>query len=137
VQTNTLERRFFYIPSFKIYGSVAGFYDFGPPGCAIKQNVQQFWRQHFVLEENMLEVGRSALVLCLLPSSRMFSTMLATVWVAKTKCVGDAWLPAQNGLGEGMGCSARQLHQHVQGEVNGQSGIVLDPIVYETDCDTT
>eukprot|EP00884_Botryococcus_braunii_P021138 jgi/Botrbrau1/7708/Bobra.0159s0143.1 len=54
--TNTLERRFFYIPSFKIYGSVAGFYDFGPPGCAIKQNIQQFWRQHFVLEESMLEV---------------------------------------------------------------------------------
>jgi hypothetical protein len=59
LQTNTLERRFFYIPSFKIYGSVAGFYDFGPPGCAIKQNIQQFWRQHFVLEESMLEVSFS------------------------------------------------------------------------------
>lgn len=53
---NILERRLFFIPSFKIYGSVAGFYDYGPPGCAIKQNVTQFWRQHFVLEENMLEV---------------------------------------------------------------------------------
>eukprot|EP00193_Tetraselmis_chui_P003500 CAMPEP_0177771360 /NCGR_PEP_ID=MMETSP0491_2-20121128/11534_1 /TAXON_ID=63592 /ORGANISM="Tetraselmis chuii, Strain PLY429" /LENGTH=689 /DNA_ID=CAMNT_0019288871 /DNA_START=54 /DNA_END=2123 /DNA_ORIENTATION=+ len=53
---NTLERRLFFIPSFKIYGAVAGFYDFGPPGCAVKQNVTQFWRQHFVLEENMLEV---------------------------------------------------------------------------------
>jgi len=53
---NTLERRMFYIPSFKIYGSVAGFYDYGPPGCAIKQNITQAWRQHFVLEENMLEV---------------------------------------------------------------------------------
>ncbi|MEW5306522.1 MAG: hypothetical protein WDW36_008980 [Sanguina aurantia] len=52
----TLERRLFYIPSFKIYGSVAGFYDYGPPGCAIKQNITQTWRQHFVLEENMLEV---------------------------------------------------------------------------------
>lgn len=47
----------FYVPSFKIYGSVAGFYDYGPPGCAIKQNLTQAWRQHFVLEENMLEVG--------------------------------------------------------------------------------
>ncbi|GBF92515.1 hypothetical protein Rsub_04619 [Raphidocelis subcapitata] len=54
--TNLLERRLFYIPSFKIYGSVAGFYDYGPPGCAIKQNLTQAWRQHFVLEENMLEV---------------------------------------------------------------------------------
>ena len=52
----TLERRMFYLPSFKIYGSVAGFYDYGPPGCAIKQNITQAWRQHFVLEEAMLEV---------------------------------------------------------------------------------
>ncbi|XP_057970300.1 glycine--tRNA ligase, mitochondrial 1-like [Malania oleifera] len=54
--TNTLERRLFYIPSFKIHGGVAGFYDYGPPGCAVKSNVLAFWRQHFVLEENMLEV---------------------------------------------------------------------------------
>lgn len=53
---NTLERRLFYIPAFKIYGGVAGLYDYGPPGCAVKSNVLAFWRQHFVLEENMLEV---------------------------------------------------------------------------------
>ncbi|KAG8388166.1 hypothetical protein BUALT_Bualt02G0097600 [Buddleja alternifolia] len=53
---NTLERRLFYIPSFKIYRGVAGLYDYGPPGCAVKANVLAFWRQHFVLEENMLEV---------------------------------------------------------------------------------
>ncbi|KAL6768360.1 TSG1 [Auxenochlorella protothecoides x Auxenochlorella symbiontica] len=53
---NALERKLFVIPSFKIYGSVAGFYDYGPPGCAIKSNVTQAWRQHFVLEEGMLEV---------------------------------------------------------------------------------
>ncbi len=40
-QAGVLERRMFYIPSFKIYGSVAGFYDYGPPGCAIKQNMTQ------------------------------------------------------------------------------------------------
>ncbi|XP_022737932.1 glycine--tRNA ligase, mitochondrial 1-like [Durio zibethinus] len=53
---NALERRLFYIPSFKIYRGVAGLYDYGPPGCAVKSNVLAFWRQHFVLEENMLEV---------------------------------------------------------------------------------
>lgn len=51
-----LERRLFYIPSFKIYGSVGGFFDYGPPGCALKSNFLQAWRQHFVVEENMLEV---------------------------------------------------------------------------------
>lgn len=42
---NTLERRLFYIPSFKIYGGVAGLYDFGPTGVAVKSNVLAFWRQ--------------------------------------------------------------------------------------------
>lgn len=42
---NTLERRLFYVPSFKIYGGVAGLYDYGPPGCAVKSNVLSFWRQ--------------------------------------------------------------------------------------------
>ncbi|KAJ9140084.1 hypothetical protein P3X46_030771 [Hevea brasiliensis] len=54
---NTLERRLFYTPSFKIYGGVAGLFDYGPPGCAVKSNVLAFWRQHFVSEENMLEVN--------------------------------------------------------------------------------
>ncbi|KAI3855942.1 hypothetical protein MKW92_021828 [Papaver armeniacum] len=53
---NVLERRFFCIPSFKIYGGVAGLYDYGPPGCAVKSNVLALWRRHFVLEENMMEV---------------------------------------------------------------------------------
>lgn len=42
---NTLERKLFYIPSFKIYRGVAGLYDYGPPGCAVKSNVLAFWRQ--------------------------------------------------------------------------------------------
>jgi glycyl-tRNA synthetase len=42
---NTLERRLFYIPSFKIYSGVAGLYDYGPPGCAVKSNVLSRWRQ--------------------------------------------------------------------------------------------
>lgn len=53
---NAAERRMFYVPSYRIYGSVAGFYDYGPPGCAVKQNITALWRQHFVLEESMLEV---------------------------------------------------------------------------------
>ena len=95
-----LEHRLFYIPSFKIYGvhkvtaalfptpavqltrhccagGVAGLYDYGPTGCAVKSNITAYWRkvrspclccgvrlaltrsrslQHFVLEEGMMEV---------------------------------------------------------------------------------
>ena len=53
---DTLKRRFFYDQSFAIYGGVSGQYDFGPMGCAMKQNLLQAWRSHFVLEEQMLEV---------------------------------------------------------------------------------
>ena len=55
-----LERRLFYMQAFKIYGGVAGLYDYGPPGCTVKNNMIQFWRRHFVLEENMLELECSA-----------------------------------------------------------------------------
>ena len=53
---NVLNRRFFVIPSYQIYGGVAGFFDYGPPGCALKINIENFWREHFILEENMLEL---------------------------------------------------------------------------------
>jgi len=58
---DTLKRRFFYDQSFAIYGGVTGQYDFGPMGCAMKQNLLQAWRQHFVLEEQMLEVDCTVL----------------------------------------------------------------------------
>lgn len=51
-----LKRRFFYAPSFEIYGGVSGLYDYGPPGCAFQANIIDTWRKHFVLEEDMLEV---------------------------------------------------------------------------------
>ncbi|CAM6120142.1 unnamed protein product [Calypogeia fissa] len=54
--SDALTRRLFFIPAFKIYGGVAGLYDYGPPGCAVKANVLALWRQHYVLEEGMLEV---------------------------------------------------------------------------------
>lgn len=74
-----MKRRFFYAPAFEIYGGmspprrllgfadgglitlglglgVAGLYDYGPSGCAIKANLIDAWRKHFVLAENMHEV---------------------------------------------------------------------------------
>ena len=40
---------------------MTGLYDFGPMGCAMKSNLLQTWRSHFVLEEQMLEVDCSML----------------------------------------------------------------------------
>lgn len=57
-----LKRKFFVVPSFEIYGGVAGFFDFGPLGSALKQAVEDKWRTHFVLEEDMLEVTTTNLI---------------------------------------------------------------------------
>lgn len=56
-----LRRRFFIAPSFEIYGGVGGLYDYGPPGCAVKNNLIATWKQHFVIEEGMLELEASCL----------------------------------------------------------------------------
>lgn len=56
-----LRRRFFYDQSFAIYGGITGQFDFGPMGCALKANLLQYWRQYFVLEEQMLEVDCTVL----------------------------------------------------------------------------
>ncbi|ETE61606.1 Glycyl-tRNA synthetase [Ophiophagus hannah] len=53
---DTLKRRFFYDQAFSIYGGVSGLYDFGPVGCALKNNIIQAWRQHFIQEEQIFEI---------------------------------------------------------------------------------
>lgn len=58
---NVLKRRFFVIPAFEIYNNVAGLYDYGPTGCALKNHIESYWREHFILEENMLEISSTCL----------------------------------------------------------------------------
>jgi len=52
----TVLRRMFVVPAFEIHGGVTGLFDLGPPGCALKANLVDAWRRHFVLEEKMLEM---------------------------------------------------------------------------------
>ncbi|PWN30046.1 glycyl-tRNA synthetase [Jaminaea rosea] len=51
-----MTKRFFYIQAFEIYGGVAGLYDYGPMGAALQANIISAWRNHFILEEEMLEL---------------------------------------------------------------------------------
>jgi glycyl-tRNA synthetase len=55
------KRRFFFTPSFSIYGGVAGLYDLGPPGCALKANMETLWRQHFIIYDSMSEISCTCL----------------------------------------------------------------------------
>ena len=58
-----VKRRNVYFQGAEIYGGCAGLYDLGPIGCAIKNNIEQVWRDHFVLEEDMFEINTT----CVLP----------------------------------------------------------------------
>lgn len=44
------KRRGFIYPGSEIYGGIGGFWDFGPLGVALKNNIKQLWWQKMVLE---------------------------------------------------------------------------------------
>lgn len=58
-----IKRKSIFIPSFQIYGGIAGLYDLGPIGCTLKNNIEQLWRNHFIIEEDMLEIMGSMLTI--------------------------------------------------------------------------
>lgn len=51
------KRRGFLWPSYDIYGGMAGMYDFGPLGVALKNNIENHWRKLYVLQEGFVELG--------------------------------------------------------------------------------
>ncbi|PWN43338.1 glycyl-tRNA synthetase [Ceraceosorus guamensis] len=58
-----MTKRFFYTQAFEIYGGVAGLYDYGPTGASLQSNIINTWRQHFILEEEMLELDTTIMTL--------------------------------------------------------------------------
>jgi glycyl-tRNA synthetase len=51
--------RSIFMPSNEVYGSLSGFYDYGPIGCRVKKNLENLWRRMFLVEEGFLEVETS------------------------------------------------------------------------------
>lgn len=51
------KRRGFLWPAYDIYGAVAGLYDYGPLGAALKNNIEDYWRRLYVLQEGFLEIS--------------------------------------------------------------------------------
>ena len=49
IANDIANRRGFFWPSFEIYGGVGGFYDYGPLGVLLKNNIVDKWRRTFVL----------------------------------------------------------------------------------------
>ena len=44
------KRRGFIFPGSEIYGGLAGTYDYGPLGVALKNNIKNLWWKQFVLD---------------------------------------------------------------------------------------
>jgi len=57
------KRRGFIYPSFEIYGGIAGFYDYGPLGSQLKNNVENLWRRFFLLQDNCVEISTPTITL--------------------------------------------------------------------------
>lgn len=49
-------RRGFFWPSYEIYGGLAGFYDLGPLGALLKENIRKLWLDYFVLKHQDMVV---------------------------------------------------------------------------------
>jgi glycyl-tRNA synthetase len=57
------KRRGFIYPSFEIYGGIAGFYDYGPLGSQLKNNVENLWRTYYLLKDNCVEISTPTITL--------------------------------------------------------------------------
>jgi glycyl-tRNA synthetase len=57
------KRRGFIYPSFEIYGGVAGFYDYGPLGSQLKNNLENLWRRFYVLQDKCIEISTPTITL--------------------------------------------------------------------------
>lgn len=57
------KRRGFIYPSFEIYGGSAGFYDYGPLGSRLKENVENLWRKYYLLKDVNVEISTPTITL--------------------------------------------------------------------------
>lgn len=54
-----LQRQFFIAPSLEIFSGFTSLFNYGPPGCAVPNYLIATWKQHFIVEEGLLELEAS------------------------------------------------------------------------------
>ena len=57
------KRRGFIYPSFEIYGGSAGFFDYGPLGSRLKQNIENLFRKYYLLKDKAVEISTPTITL--------------------------------------------------------------------------
>jgi len=55
--TELAKRRGFYFPAADAYGGAAGFWTYGPQGAALKDNIEDAWRDRFVVQAGHQEIS--------------------------------------------------------------------------------
>jgi len=123
LQNNTLERRLFYIPSFKIYGSVAGFYDYGPPGCAIKQNLTQVRSRGMAGSSSCYTAGLGSRNTQQLVARSGDTCRAGAAGVQDCLCSGSAASGSGSGRGRAVAVPRWSLGCVQQGQEQGQSSL--------------
>ena len=53
---NIAKKRGFLWSSFEIYSGAAGFYDYGPLGAILKNNIIEKWRNYYIIQEGFYEI---------------------------------------------------------------------------------
>ncbi len=57
------KRRGFLYPAYEIYGGSAGFYDYGPLGSRLKQNIENLFRKYYLLKDRCVEISTPTITL--------------------------------------------------------------------------
>jgi glycyl-tRNA synthetase len=56
------KRRGIVYPAAEIYGSLSGFWDYGPVGTLIKRKIENYWREFFIKGKNIVEISGSTVL---------------------------------------------------------------------------
>ncbi len=113
-------RRGFLWPSYDIYGGLAGFYDYGPLGSLLKNNIESHWRKLYVLEEGLQEIACPIIAPEPVFKASGHLDAFADMYVECTKC-GESH--RADHLAQGLHDNPAALSEEELGRVLEESGI--------------
>lgn len=79
-------KRGFILPSCEIYNQMAGFYDYGPLGCAVKNKILAVWRDFCIRQEGFVEIDGSTILKGNVLEASGHATQFVDPIVKCTKC---------------------------------------------------
>ncbi len=83
---NLALRRNLFFPSAEIYGSVSGFWEYGPVGLKIRDNIRSEWRKRVVENNGYLEISGSSILPKIVFEASGHITSMNDPIVKCTKC---------------------------------------------------